>query len=196
MGDLTKTFLYAWCGKLKLTPEYEFKNAGPRHRQRFLCEVRVKGYSYVGAGNSTNKKDAQTNAARDFLQYLVRNGHIAASEVPVEIPTGEPAGAAAAAAAAAAAENSETAGGQAGDNASEPPRTILPYEQGPPISYLDRLAEKRRLEEAEDLDMNSGIHGNWTIDTAKSRLHQFLQMNKINSDYVYSEVGPSHNKYG
>ncbi|KAH9361409.1 hypothetical protein HPB48_003917 [Haemaphysalis longicornis] len=50
--------------------------------------------------------------------------------------------------------------------------------------------------EAEDLDMNSGIHGNWTIDTAKSRLHQFLQMNKINTDYAYSEVGPSHNKYG
>lgn len=187
MGDLTKTFLYAWCGKLKLTPEYEFKNAGPRHRQRFLCEVRVKGYSYVGAGNSTNKKDAQTNAARDFVQYLVRNGHIAASEVPVEIPTGEPP---------AAAESSEAAAdGQAGNNNEpEPPRPILPYQQGPPVSYLDRLAEKRRLEEAEDLDMNSGIHGNWTIDTAKSRLHQFLQMNKINADYAYSEVGPSHNK--
>ncbi|CAN7994330.1 unnamed protein product [Ixodes hexagonus] len=42
--------------------------------------------------------------------------------------------------------------------------------------------------------MNSGIHGNWTIDNAKSRLHQFMQMNKINADYTYSEIGPSHNK--
>ncbi|CAN8020629.1 unnamed protein product [Ixodes persulcatus] len=183
MGDLTKTFLYAWCGKNKVTPQYEFKNTGPRHRQRFLCEVRVEGYDYVGAGNSTNKKDAQTNAARDFLQYLVRNGLISQGEVPVEIPTGGPP---------AASENSNDPSYQS-RNYSEP-KQILPYEQGPPVSYLDRLAEKRRLEEAEDLDMNSGIHGNWTIDNAKSRLHQFMQMNKINADYTYSEIGPSHNK--
>lgn len=143
----------------------------------------MEGYDYVGAGNSTNKKDAQTNAARDFLQYLVRNGLISQGEVPVEIPTGGPP---------AASENSNDPSFQS-RNYSEP-KQILPYEQGPPVSYLDRLAEKRRLEEAEDLDMNSGIHGNWTIDNAKSRLHQFMQMNKINADYTYSEIGPSHNK--
>ncbi|CAN7994332.1 unnamed protein product, partial [Ixodes hexagonus] len=136
MGDLTKTFLYAWCGKNKVTPQYEFKNAGPRHRQRFLCEVRVEGYDYVGAGNSTNKKDAQTNAARDFLQYLVRNGLISQSEVPIEIPTGGPP---------VASDNSNEA--YQSRHVSEP-KQILPYEQGPPVSYLDRLAEKRRLEEA------------------------------------------------
>lgn len=184
MGDLTKTFLYSWCGKSKVTPQYEFKNTGPRHRQRFLCEVRVQGFDYVGAGNSTNKKDAQTNAARDFLQYLVRNNIIAQSEVPIEIPCSGPP----------VPENSSSE--DANNQDAETKKEVLPYQQGPPVSYLDRLAEKRRLEEAEDLDMNSGIHGNWTIDNAKSRLHQFMQMNKINADYTYSEVGPSHNKYG
>lgn len=33
-------------------------------------------------GNSTNKKDAQANAARDFVNYLVRVGQMSASEVP------------------------------------------------------------------------------------------------------------------
>lgn len=33
-------------------------------------------------GNSTNKKDAQTNAARDFVNYLVRIGEMTAAEVP------------------------------------------------------------------------------------------------------------------
>lgn len=33
-------------------------------------------------GNSTNKKDAQTNAARDFVNYLVRVGEMSAAEVP------------------------------------------------------------------------------------------------------------------
>lgn len=33
-------------------------------------------------GNSTNKKDAQTNAARDFLNYLVRVNEITSEEIP------------------------------------------------------------------------------------------------------------------
>lgn len=40
------------------------------------------GVPYVGAGNSTNKKDAEKNAARDFVNFLIRTGQINASEVP------------------------------------------------------------------------------------------------------------------
>ena len=36
----------------------------------------------MAVGNSTSKKDAQSNAARDFTQFLVRRGEIKASEVP------------------------------------------------------------------------------------------------------------------
>lgn len=50
------------------------------------------------------------------------------------------------------------------------------------------------MEEAESLDMNAGIHGNWTIENAKAKLHQFLQVNKINADYKYSAVGPDHSR--
>lgn len=42
----------------------------------------MQGLSYVGAGNSTNKKDAEKNAARDFVNFLVRSGKIDASDVP------------------------------------------------------------------------------------------------------------------
>lgn len=45
-------------------------------------KVRVDVFPYVGVGNSTNKKDAQTNSARDFIQYLVRQGKMSADEVP------------------------------------------------------------------------------------------------------------------
>lgn len=47
-----------------------------------MCEARVAGVPYVGAGNSTNKKDAEKNAARDFINFLVRSGQINANEVP------------------------------------------------------------------------------------------------------------------
>ena len=42
----------------------------------------MDGIVYTGMGNSTNKKDAQTNAARDFCNYLVRQGEMTAEEVP------------------------------------------------------------------------------------------------------------------
>ncbi|KAJ7420062.1 ATP-dependent RNA helicase A [Pitangus sulphuratus] len=44
--------------------------------------VRVEGFNYVGMGNSTNKKDAQSNAARDFINYLVRVNEVKKEEVP------------------------------------------------------------------------------------------------------------------
>lgn len=42
----------------------------------------MEGYNYIGMGNSTNKKDAQSNAARDFVNYLVRMKEISPGEVP------------------------------------------------------------------------------------------------------------------
>ena len=51
------------------------------------------------------------------------------------------------------------------------------------------------LFQSEDVDFNADIHGNWTLENAKSRLHQFLQMNKILTDYTYKMVGPDHNRY-
>ena len=65
---------------------------------------------------------------------------------------------------------------------------------GRELKSLDEL-NARRVADAEDLDVNAQIHGNWTVENAKSRLHQFLQMNKINADYKYSAVGPDHQRF-
>ena len=51
------------------------------------------------------------------------------------------------------------------------------------------------LVQSEDVDLNADIHGNWTNENAKSRLHQFLQTNRIQTDYKYSVIGPDHNRY-
>lgn len=42
----------------------------------------MEGFNYTGMGNSTNKKDAQSNAARDFVNYLVRINEVKSEEVP------------------------------------------------------------------------------------------------------------------
>lgn len=63
------------------------------------------------------------------------------------------------------------------------------------FTYMDRLQQQKNVEEAEDLDVNASLHGNWTMDNAKSKLHQFLQVNKIHSDYIYKAVGPDHTRF-
>ncbi|KAL7305669.1 hypothetical protein TKK_0001926 [Trichogramma kaykai] len=192
MGD-SKSFLHQWCSKNSTEPQFEVRPTGPKHRQRFLCELRVGGFDYVAAGNSTNKKDSQANACRDFINYLVRVGKVNPSDVPADanLPT--------------TANESFT---QA--NVSTPTRPVFQGGMGPNdfgqayrsyndrgennYTYMDRLAEQKKVEEAEDLDVNAGIHGNWTIENAKSKLHQFMQINKINADYKYTVVGPDHTR--
>jgi ATP-dependent RNA helicase A len=49
----------------------------------------------------------------------------------------------------------------------------------------------KQLEEAESADPNAVIHGNWTMESAKSFLHQFMQTRHIKADYTYSVMGRS-----
>ena len=44
------------------------------------------------------------------------------------------------------------------------------------------------------MDLNAGLHGNWTLENAKARLNQFFQKEKMTSEYKYSQVGPDHNR--
>jgi ATP-dependent RNA helicase A len=75
---------------------------------------------------------------------------------------------------------------------------LLPYKRGAPESYLAhirQMANRKMVEEAEDTDNNAEIHGFWNIENAKSRLHQYLQMSRINTDYRYKSTGPDNNRY-
>lgn len=63
-------------------------------------------------------------------------------------------------------------------------------------SYMERARQqKQNVEEAESLDVNATIHGNWTIDNAKAKLHQYMQMKNIKADYRYQPIGPDHARY-
>lgn len=154
-------------------------------------------------GNSTNKKDAEKNAAQDFVNYLVRDGRIKASEVPGNevVPSIQP-----------STSSSNTIESQSrsmesgsgvfrgGYGPQDLGQAYRPYNNqnkdynSGPTSYMDRVDQQNKMEEAESLDVNAGIHGNWTIENAKSKLNQFMQMNKIQADFKYAPVGPDHNR--
>lgn len=76
-----------------------------------------------------------------------------------------------------------------------PKHSAGPYRGGMGEAYVERMLQqnKKNLEDAEDLDVNAEIHGNWTIENAKSKLHQYMQMNRITADYNYRNIGPAHN---
>lgn len=81
---------------------------------------------------------------------------------------------------------------QTGMNPDMVGEAYRPYHEGDtdkPYTYMDRLADQKKLEEAEDLDINASIHGNWTIENGKSRLHQFLQQYNIKAEYTYRIMG-------
>uniref|UniRef100_A0A8C9KK65 ATP-dependent RNA helicase A n=1 Tax=Panthera tigris altaica TaxID=74533 RepID=A0A8C9KK65_PANTA len=210
MGDV-KNFLYAWCGKRKMTPSYEIRAVGNKNRQKFMCEVRVEGYNYTGMGNSTNKKDAQSNAARDFVNYLVRINEVKSEEVPAVgvAPPPPPLTDTPDATANAGESLPATMGGPL------PPHLALKAENnsgvgasgyGPPGPTWDRGAnlkdyysrkEEQEVQatlESEEVDLNAGLHGNWTLENAKARLNQYFQKEKIQGEYKYTQVGPDHNR--
>ena len=152
----------------------------------------------MAVGNSAGKKDAMANAARDFCSFLVRTGEMSQSEVPGGDAGGGGWGGAGEAAFTGAA-------GMALGLTNRPnmfeegfgPRALGPayqmqgQEPGQGDFKKDFLEKqnKQSLADAEDSDPNAAIHGHWTMENAKSMLHQFIQTRNIRSDYVYSMVG-------
>jgi ATP-dependent RNA helicase A len=47
----------------------------------------------------------------------------------------------------------------------------------------------------EESDTNASIHGNWTIENAKGRLHQYLQRNNLPQEYKYTSSGPDNLRF-
>lgn len=157
---------------------------------------------YVGAGNSTTKKDAEKNASRDFVSFLVRSGKIAESEVPVEGvapdadagqgPSGFQQGSSSYGQSGAAQNNLSNFSPNQLGSAYVP--IHQQHDNNFPMSFADRAQQQANMEEAESLDVNAAIHGNWTIENAKSQLNQFMQANKIKGEFHYTPVGPDHNR--
>ncbi|XP_009081934.1 PREDICTED: ATP-dependent RNA helicase A, partial [Acanthisitta chloris] len=168
--------------------------------------VRVEGFNYVGMGNSTNKKDAQSNAARDFINYLIRVNEMKKDEVPAFGPSVGDTPDGGQEAARDVSGSSSTLGGPL------PPHLLIksevgaaPGNCGTPGAQWDRGANlqdhysRKEDQEAQEtpeseVDLNADLHGGWTLENAKARLNQFFQKEKIQEEYKYTEMGPDHNR--
>ncbi|MFH4981464.1 hypothetical protein AB6A40_008173 [Gnathostoma spinigerum] len=192
-GNDVKSWLYGWLGKKKLgVPVYSITETG-RGRQRFRCEVRVPGQQYVGMGVSVNKKDAATNAARDFAQFLIRQNMLSASEVPqldansLEA-TADPAGWGPLCNGPLSGVNQKMkaevvsdAGNNCEEGATSFPTsgsTESPYRAVDRVKtehekYISERAEE--VAQSESVDLRADIHGGWTVENSKKALNEYLQ---------------------
>ncbi|CAH3166121.1 unnamed protein product [Porites evermanni] len=210
-----KNFLYAFCGKRKTRPIYTERSSA----SGFSFQVQIEGFDYVGLGSANNKKDAETNAAKDFCGFLIGAGIIPPDSFPDDLfgegptvpatgqPAQQPQKQQLPSSVAPAPHSHQFTPNQ---QSSQPPPSLMGMQQGGGgISQMGQqgwsgagqrdyhysLHNKRKFEEAEDVDLNAHLHGNWTLANAKSRLHQYLQQNRLPADFKYSAGGPDHNRH-
>lgn len=77
-----KAFLYAWCGQRKMKPEYEVQQKGIQPDVTFTCRLQIEGIDHKEDVEANNKKDAQSKAAWNFADHLVKIGSVQASDLP------------------------------------------------------------------------------------------------------------------
>ena len=80
-----KSFLYAFCGRQRSLPEYETKPAGRDKNgwMSYFSTVAPTGFPYVGQGTAQTRKEAQTAAAWDFIDYLVKQAIVSEMDLPL-----------------------------------------------------------------------------------------------------------------
>ncbi|KAJ1362716.1 hypothetical protein KIN20_022375 [Parelaphostrongylus tenuis] len=178
-----KGFLYGWLGKHKMgAPQYMINAVTRGGTQRFKCELRVPGHSYVGLGNSLNKKDAATNAALDFCNYLVRQGLLKSSDVPALEASSLQATAATPGSFDAGDSNrgsffktdviDEGRDGELKATESSPAE----WKRAPPSAHVQYVTQKaEEIAQSESVDLKAEIHGGWTMDNSKKALNEYLQ---------------------
>uniref|UniRef100_A0A1A9UTB4 DRBM domain-containing protein n=1 Tax=Glossina austeni TaxID=7395 RepID=A0A1A9UTB4_GLOAU len=243
MADVISIF-DEWCGKNNLNPIASTRCIGFNRRKRFLCELSVSEYPYRALGNSKVREDAERNAFRDFMNYLVRSDKFPADAVPIAsehiddsalseqkhlhasdkgeglLKTRDECESLISKESKRAykeTEKDEVVAATTSDNwtvenampiASEDNDDSARSEQkhlhasdnGEGLletrdecgSLISKESKRAYKETEKDEVVAATTSDNWTVENAISKLHQFMQVNRITADYKYTVVGPEH----
>jgi len=77
-----KSFFYAWCGQRGMKPEYDIRQKGIQPEVTFTCRLYVDNLDHEEYVEASNKKDAQTRAAWNYVDHLVETNQMYSSELP------------------------------------------------------------------------------------------------------------------
>uniref|UniRef100_A0A915BGI5 RNA helicase n=1 Tax=Parascaris univalens TaxID=6257 RepID=A0A915BGI5_PARUN len=164
MADHIKNWLYGWLGKNRLgTPIYNITETNC-DGARFVCELIVAGHCHRSIGRAMSKKDAAAKAANDFVNFLVAEKLVDASDLPAAI---------------APLPQTSTSEAMLKDSSRE-------YSE---CMETDATAGRRNERTSVNVDVSDCADGGWTIGNSKQSLNVFLQkIKKPPFDYIVHEV--------
>uniref|UniRef100_F1KSG6 RNA helicase n=1 Tax=Ascaris suum TaxID=6253 RepID=F1KSG6_ASCSU len=183
MADHIKNWLYGWLGKNRLgAPVYNITQTNC-DGARFVCELIVAGHCHRSIGRAMSKKDATAKAANDFVNFLIAEKLIDASDLPAAI-TPPP-----------QASTSEVVleDSSREDNECVEVNAIAGQQNERTASVRDMEPDvencKKELMQSANIDASDGADGGWTIGNSKQSLNVFLQkIKKPPFDYIVHEV--------
>lgn len=76
-----KAWLYAWLGFRHIRPTYTHETIGQRPDQHFKCSLTADGFDKVAQGVAQSKKEAQTEAAWNFIDWLGETEKLMSHEI-------------------------------------------------------------------------------------------------------------------
>lgn len=76
-----KAWLYAWLGFRHIRPTYTHETIGQRPDQHFKCSLNAEGFDKVAQGVAQSKKEAQTEAAWSFIDWLAETEKLMSQEI-------------------------------------------------------------------------------------------------------------------
>ena len=77
-----KSYLYAWCTQKKLKPDYSYETIGKSPKIRYKCTLTIPGLDYKASEEARSKRDAQTAAAWNFCDEMVKNNLMKKKDLP------------------------------------------------------------------------------------------------------------------
>lgn len=76
-----KAYIYAWCNQFKKKPEYSYETIGSFPKVTYKCTISVPGFA-SNTQEARSKKDAQTLAAWEFSETLIKMGKVGRGDLP------------------------------------------------------------------------------------------------------------------
>lgn len=257
-----KGYLYIWCNQRHVTPEFDYKEDGNRHKKTFICTLTIGGLDFLCESDAKSKKDAQTAATWKFCEKLADLGYMDRNDFPrkEQVATNAAGCIPSDWHQILTAAHIDEAGGWTPDSCQKRLQTfcntekvsceIINSSMGPDHAkiqiaelkitlkkygkefyakeqartkkcannlvcwsivkqlFIAKMVEQcgtkvrrpNEIKKGETTRMRAGIEtideitGDWTLETARQKLHEFLAKRKIALEYIMEEIGAASSR--
>jgi hypothetical protein len=74
--------LHIWCNQRRVTPEFDYKELGNRHKKLFSCSIQISGLDFIAIKEARSKKEAQNEATWEYCNKLAELGFMEKEDFP------------------------------------------------------------------------------------------------------------------